>query len=567
MRLKLESHIQMGLLLLMVLPILGYQLLAHLLPDQAEPSLQQEVKEYIKRFEQGLLRSMLQTKRQTALPNGIDYYITQAQRSNRCKNNSDAGHFTIELSGSLPQLYYCLLGTDNMLHIYSFNLPHQLKQLRTAGNQQIYLIMFKEGKPSGFTIKNGYITQITEPLPTPVLEAITTDKQSVEYGDHEYAWHQSESGFTLVVSQSRTQETLSLLMGLTLLGIPLLLSWLLANAFTHWLERNLSDLSRSASVIASGDLTNRLPTSAPPPLREISQIFNRLLDLFQRDRVKWQSQVSQLEQQLADLRHAMDKQQALHCEQFENARNAVLAPEITLIRHELSPPLDKLKVIIDALQDSQTEMVQILARSAIDLGDIRSHSQQCADKLLQAQSQITTAVQIVNALLLPDSSLDVGEKTHFFLAPLLQETAQELTAALTRHGIQLYLRCPTEITLYSYPNALRRILHQMLLNSLQHAFNADQGGEIVVTARETDDEIQLNYRDNGRGVAPQEREKIFLPFYSNESNLRRAGLGLYLVKQLVVMLLSGTITCQESKQPGANFLIRIPRHSRSDEHT
>ena len=53
---------------------------------------------------------------------------------------------------------------------------------------------------------------------------------------------------------------------------------------------------------------------------------------------------------------------------------------------------------------------------------------------------------------------------------------------------------------------------------------------VVVAVRNNDDHVLLEVRDQGEGIAADEREHIFEPFYSTKS--KGSGLGLAIAKQL-----------------------------------
>lgn len=112
-------------------------------------------------------------------------------------------------------------------------------------------------------------------------------------------------------------------------------------------------------------------------------------------------------------------------EQFETARHTMLAPELTVLRHGLKAPLSKLKTAIDELQKTKQSWKAIWG-AAMDRAELRNHSLQCGDLLQQAHNQVTQAITMVDAIQQQDRSLDMGEKSHFLVAPLLQACTQEI---------------------------------------------------------------------------------------------------------------------------------------------
>jgi PAS domain S-box-containing protein len=83
-------------------------------------------------------------------------------------------------------------------------------------------------------------------------------------------------------------------------------------------------------------------------------------------------------------------------------------------------------------------------------------------------------------------------------------------------------------------------LHEILLNIVTNSvkYTPDEGGEILIDAREQDEMVQVSIKDTGIGMKPEQIHKIFDEFYkADESrhNLDSSGLGLNIAKRLVEM--------------------------------
>ena len=67
--------------------------------------------------------------------------------------------------------------------------------------------------------------------------------------------------------------------------------------------------------------------------------------------------------------------------------------------------------------------------------------------------------------------------------------------------------------------------------------------------------VHLLVSDNGPGVAPADRDKLFMPYYSTKG--RGSGLGLAIVRRIVADH-GGTIDAQASVPVGTTFTIDLP---------
>jgi signal transduction histidine kinase len=103
---------------------------------------------------------------------------------------------------------------------------------------------------------------------------------------------------------------------------------------------------------------------------------------------------------------------------------------------------------------------------------------------------------------------------------------------------------------------------QALLNLLDNAFKfTPDGGEIVVSTKSTEDEVEISVKDNGSGVFIEEQDKIFERFYQieNASTKKHYGIGLGLsICKDIVEAQGGRIWVESKERGGSNFVFTLP---------
>jgi len=108
-----------------------------------------------------------------------------------------------------------------------------------------------------------------------------------------------------------------------------------------------------------------------------------------------------------------------------------------------------------------------------------------------------------------------------------------------------------------------RAIKQMLLNLLSNSIKfTDEGGEIIVSANITGDgQMSICVADNGIGIAPDDLQKVLLPFSQADAGLSRGhqgtGLGLSLTKSLIE-LHQGSLSLESEVDVGTAATIRFP---------
>jgi signal transduction histidine kinase len=119
--------------------------------------------------------------------------------------------------------------------------------------------------------------------------------------------------------------------------------------------------------------------------------------------------------------------------------------------------------------------------------------------------------------------------------------------------VRLTLRAERMVPLRS--TALSQALLELLANALQYA--GERARIHIQTSRTPDGELTLRIDDNGPGIPPDQRERVFQPFYTTQPD-RSSGLGLAVVRD-VIRAHGGSVTFTDSRTgSGASVLIRLP---------
>ncbi len=117
----------------------------------------------------------------------------------------------------------------------------------------------------------------------------------------------------------------------------------------------------------------------------------------------------------------------------------------------------------------------------------------------------------------------------------------------------LRIQLPEELSplaLAIAPEALQSVLCNLLDNSLQHGAN-----QVQVHTQLQVKSLRLSLQDNGDGVSPANRDKIFTPFFTTKRNQGGTGLGLEIVVSLL-RAYGGQIYLGEASK-GAEFVMEL----------
>lgn len=157
--------------------------------------------------------------------------------------------------------------------------------------------------------------------------------------------------------------------------------------------------------------------------------------------------------------------------------------------------------------------------------------------------------------------LDIGRPRELELAPVdLGALASEVAkVAQADGGARVVVRAPDDPVRVTADHAqIRQVLWNLVKNARQLS---PPGGEVRVTVGQDDDSRPtFSVSDDGPGISPEDRERLFEMFYSRRRH--GIGLGLALVRQIVDAH-RGEITVESEPGRGATFTVHLPNDARA----
>jgi signal transduction histidine kinase len=115
------------------------------------------------------------------------------------------------------------------------------------------------------------------------------------------------------------------------------------------------------------------------------------------------------------------------------------------------------------------------------------------------------------------------------------------------------------------PQELTRVLLNLIGNGLYAVGERSREGDgtflpaLKVTTREFGESVEVRVRDNGIGILPENRDKLFQPFFTTKPTGEGTGLGLSISYEIVTQQHGGTITVDSEVGEFTEFTVQLPR--------
>ena len=297
-------------------------------------------------------------------------------------------------------------------------------------------------------------------------------------------------------------------------GIGILLGVLLSYWVTARVTRPVALLAQGAQKVAAGDWSARVDVRSRDEIGELARAFNGMTQqlLEQRDRLVQAERVAAWR---------------------ELARR---------LAHELKNPLFPIQITIENMQRA------------------REKAPEQFDEVFR-ESTATLLEELANLKAI------VGRFSDFAKMPPPQFETVDLNETL-RRAVRLFeaqLNAPgrppitPEVLCDDNVGSVRadpEQLHGALRNLMLNAIDAmPAGGTLTLRTRRQNGAVLLEISDTGEGLTPEERERLFTPYYTTKQN--GTGLGLAIV-QSVVSDHGGRISVESERGRGTTFRIELP---------
>jgi len=285
------------------------------------------------------------------------------------------------------------------------------------------------------------------------------------------------------------------------------------------INKPLNEILRASEAVSKGDRDTRLnlDSSRLKDIRLVSSTFNKMLDNLQSATEELQLWSQQLEDKV---RKKSDELSEMHNELIHVERIASLGKLSSSVAHEINNPLSGV-LTYTKLVHKQLGKLDLDDREKLPmlkyLKVIEEETKRCGD--------------IVKGLL-DFSRKDQLEFSNSSMHKILQESYLLMEHQMKVSNIDFLKDFSAgSDTIYCSENQIKQACIAILLNASEAVH---ENGEITIkTSLPDDDHIKLDISDNGSGIAPEDIQNVFEPFFSAKEKVSGIGLGLAIVHGIV----------------------------------
>ncbi len=217
---------------------------------------------------------------------------------------------------------------------------------------------------------------------------------------------------------------------------------------------------------------------------------------------------------------------------------------VSNVSHELRTPLASIKAAVETLEDGALKKPET---AAMFIERIRKD----VERMIVMVSDLLELARV-------ESGQSPIHTYAIELEPLVNDAVEQMRARADSKGISISVDMPKDV-----PSVIANgeKLNQILTNLLDNAIKFTPGpGKVAVSARSSDDFVEVQVSDTGVGISKEHMPHIFERFYKVDRSRRDGGtgLGLAIVKH-IVQAFGGQVWVKSEGGRGSTFGFTLPK--------
>jgi signal transduction histidine kinase len=310
----------------------------------------------------------------------------------------------------------------------------------------------------------------------------------------------------------------------------------------------LRNLKRGTEAVRGGDLSYRINAAEGDEFSDLARHFDDMVaklqtttvskELLEGSEKRMRQTVAELRREIRERMEAEHEQARLQASLRRSETMSAMGALVAGVAHEVRNPLFGVSSTLDAMEarfgerDEYHRYMQVLRGEIARLNDLMR------------------------------GLLEYGNPSEQILSPtsMAEVVRQALSAcdSMTEHAdVEITTRVPEDLAqVLMQPSRMVQVFRNLIENALQHT---PPGGSIRVEAGVVADNgrhwVECVVQDSGPGVEPEDRTRIFEPFFSRRRN--GTGLGLSIVHRIVEEH-GGQVAASSGSTRGGLFTVRLP---------
>ncbi|MBL4764362.1 MAG: HAMP domain-containing histidine kinase [Colwellia sp.] len=463
-------------------------------------------------------------------------------------------------------------------------LKEQLKQLITSANIN-YIHIYKKHKNNQTGYFSGFKKSVYFPsIPDKInhIEQLSKIKHQKSYLELIVKIEQNQQFYGYLYIQYSNKTLKSFISKLTFIAIVFCLTGLLfLTIIVIFINKKtnqpITTIIESIQAISKNkDFSQRITKLPITELDILARTINILLSRIENHILK-QNKINQqtlqqnskltgrvnartdaLKESNQELLSTLEKLHQFQAQLVEIEKMASLGDMVAGIAHEVNTPIGLGITASTLLADRLQEIKQSFEQQTLKSSQLKKFLIEGEENIAIIYRNLARAANLIYSFKKVAVDQSSADTRPFNVSELLAEVTLTLKKKTDQKKVKLTIDCPSNLIIESKPEPLNQILINLIINSIIHGFEDKLKGEITISISYLNENLHVNYQDDGIGIDENIKARVFDPFTTTKRGSGSSGLGLHLVFNLVTQALNGHIDFESDAEHGTLFNITFP---------
>jgi signal transduction histidine kinase len=327
--------------------------------------------------------------------------------------------------------------------------------------------------------------------------------------------------------------------------------------------RSFITLTDGLETMMTGNYSTKIIIEGEDEAGRAAQAVNRLAETLEER----EAENSSLQEELvkAVRLEAQEERQKIMAKLIQTNRMTSLGLLISSLAHNINTPNGAIKLAAQHLDSSWKDIVPILELVAKEEGDFsiggfpfgeaRGEIKGAIDSIRNNATRVERVIQDLR-------TYNLGERNELHPGVSVNRVVEEALTIIRAHGRQGEIAITPALTaglpdIVGNQYQLEQVVVNLLLNAMQAM--PDNRGAVAVRTGYTAEtaEVWITVSDEGTGIAPETRKRLFEAFFTTRLEKGGSGLGLYISK-FIVSEHKGRLTVESEPANGTVATVTIP---------
>ncbi|MGF1742704.1 HAMP domain-containing histidine kinase [Vibrio profundum] len=382
-----------------------------------------------------------------------------------------------------------------------------------------------------------------------------------------HSWHELMDQYQ-TITDSRGDHNLISIIAIFFIALMIIS----ALYFSKRMTQDIVKINSALVKLSHGHEDVTVPALHDPYLNELSEAVKK----FQQTLIEQHSQEAQLtkingeliehkanleqiiQQRTEEVKRSYEKIKEAESNLVETQKLASLGALVSGISHEINTPIGISMTAASHLIEQTERIIEQSNSEQLSAKEFTYYTEDALEVSQIIVSNIKRAAELIQSFKGVAVDQTSEKQREFELRRYVGDILTSLGPQTKKTKHKINLHCPKEILVNTIPGALSQILTNLIINSFVHGFEELDQGTIDIVINQSDDNIELVYRDNGCGVSEDNRSNIFERFFTTKLDRGGSGLGTHIIYTLATKTLKGSITCSSTLGEGIEFKLIFP---------